>query len=133
MTWNEVKDSDVPNPGGGAEVIHLASGEWALINNDTTQGRHRLAVWISDDEGKTWKWKRHLQYSDAKTKAEIDKVTHAGYPSIIQAKDGTLHASYTHTLNGADVKKDAQGRQMRECIKHAHFNVAWVKAGNDNR
>lgn len=128
MTWSPVKDSVVPNPGAGAEVAGLKNGNWVLINNDTEKGRHSLAVWLSDDEGKTWKWKRHLEHNEPGPDA-----THAGYPSIVQAKDGTLHASYTYTLNGKNAKTDAQGRPLRECIKHAHFNEAWIKAGEGNR
>ena len=80
---------------------------------------------LSDDEGQSWKWKRHLEFSEPGRNA-----THGAYPSIIQAKDGTLHASYTYTLNGKNVKKDASGRPERECIKHAHFDVAWIKSEN---
>lgn len=123
LTWGSVTDADIPNPGAGAEVLGLRSGRWALINNDTERGRHSLAVWLSDDEGQTWKWKRRLEYdsagNDAKTREE---ATTAGYPSIIQAKDGTLHASYTFTLKRKDGPRG-------ECIKHAHFNEAWVMAG----
>ena len=53
-TWSRVVDSGLPNPGAGAEVIGLRDGRWALIYNDTERGRHRLAVALSDDEGKTW-------------------------------------------------------------------------------
>ncbi|HWC76122.1 MAG TPA: exo-alpha-sialidase, partial [Blastocatellia bacterium] len=60
-TWSKVVDSSIPNPGSGAEVISLRNGNWALIFNDTERGRHSLAVAISDDEGATWKWKRHLE------------------------------------------------------------------------
>ena len=38
------------------------------------------------DEGKTWKWTRHLQRSTPGPDA-----THASYPSIVQARDGTRH------------------------------------------
>jgi len=79
------------------------------------------AVSLSDDEGRTWKWTRHLEHNEPGPDA-----TTAGYPSILQARDGTLHASYTYTLNGKNVRLDAQGRRQRECIKHAHFNEAWV-------
>ncbi|MGH9767665.1 MAG: sialidase family protein, partial [Blastocatellia bacterium] len=61
-TWAPVTDSDLPNPGSGAEIISLRNGHWALIYNDTERGRHSLTVAISDDEGKTWKWKRRLEY-----------------------------------------------------------------------
>src|SRR6185295_902018 len=57
-TWSPVTDSELPNPGSGAEITSLRNGHWVLIGNDTEQGRHRLAVQISDDEGKSWKWMR---------------------------------------------------------------------------
>ena len=124
-TWSPVVDSEILNPGSGAEVITLKNGHWLLCYNDTERGRHSLAVSISDDDGQTWKWTRHL----VRTEAGPDETT-AAYPSMIQAKDGSLHASFTYTLKGKNVKRDAQGRPMGECIKHAHFNEAWVMAGD---
>jgi hypothetical protein len=46
----------------------------------------------------------------------------------MQAKDGTLHASYSYFIPPAAAKKDAQGRAVRKAIKHAHFNEAWIRA-----
>lgn len=125
MTWGPVVDTDIPNPGGGSEVISLKNGRWLLVNNDTEKGRHRLLLSLSEDEGRTWKWNRYLEFSEP-----TDDATHAAYPSIVEARDGTLHACYTYTLNGKDVKKDAEGRALRECIKHVHFNEAWIMQGN---
>lgn len=124
-TWSPVTDSDLPNPGAGAEIISLKNGHFALIYNDTEQGRHSLAVAISDDEGATWKWKRHLELESVGT-GEFH------YPSIIQARDGSLHASYSYFINDSPVvKRDAQGRPERsKAIKHAHFNEEWVMAGD---
>lgn len=117
-TWSEVTDSDLPNPGSGAEITSLSNGDWVLISNDTESGRHSLAVQISDDEGKSWKWKRHIERAERGT-AEFH------YPSIIQAKDGTLHATYSYHLRETD---PAGNRVSKKSIKHAHFNVAWIKA-----
>src|SRR5262249_28837350 len=122
QTWSPVVDTDIPNPGSGAEVIGLTNGDWVLIYNDTERGRHSLAVSVSTDEGKNWKWTRHLERSEAGPDA-----THGAYPSIIQARDGSLHATYTYTLNGKNVKRDSLGRPERECIKHVHFNEEWIK------
>lgn len=124
-TWSPVEDTDLPNPGSGAEIISLRNGHWVLIYNDTEQGRNSLAVAISDDEGKTWKWKRHLEYEPPGPEAGAFH-----YPTIIQAKDGTLHASYSYHLNKKAVEKDADGRPQRKSIKHAHFNEEWVMAGD---
>jgi predicted neuraminidase len=120
-TWGSVRTSELPNPGSGAEVLGLQDGRWILVYNDTERGRHSLAVSMSEDEGKIWKWTSHLESS-----APGPDATHASYPSIIQAQDGTIHVSYTYTLNGANVRRDAQGKPMRECIKHAHFSETWV-------
>jgi len=124
-TWSPVVDSSIPNPGSGAEVISLSNGHWALIYNDTESGRNSLAVSISDDEGQTWKWKRHLEYD-----APGQEAGAFHYPSIIQAKDGSLHASYSYHLNKKDVEKDAEGQPARKSIKHARFNEAWVLLGD---
>jgi predicted neuraminidase len=121
ITWSTVKDSDLPNPGAGAEVIVLKDNTWALIYNDTERERYSLAVALSDDEGATWKWKRHLELD---TRAERRGAFH--YPSIIQARDGSLHATYSYFLN------HLPATAARKSIKHAHFNTAWVKQGDPN-
>jgi len=110
LTWDPVGNMELPNPGSGLEVIRLANGHWALVYNDTVNGRHSLAVSISDDEGTTWKWTRHLE------KSQPGQGGYS-YPSIIQARDGTLHATYSHHEKG-------------DSIKHAHFNEEWVVEGD---
>jgi predicted neuraminidase len=124
-TWSAVTDSDLPNPGSGAEIISLRNGHWLLIGNDTEDGRHSLAVSISDDEGKTWKWKRHLEHGPSGRDAG-----RFHYPSVIQAKDGTLHASYSYHFAERGAPKDAEGLPRHKSIKHAHFNEEWVTAGD---
>jgi hypothetical protein len=125
-TWGPVRASELPNPGSGAEVLCLNDGRWSLVYNDTERGRHSLAVSISEDEGKSWRWTRHLESS-----APSRDSTHASYPSIIQASDGTIHVTYTFTLNGIHVVKDSHGRALRECIKHLRFNEDWVMSRED--
>lgn len=124
-TWSPVVDSDLPNPGSGAEVIRLKNGHWALISNDTESGRHSLAVQISDDDGKTWRWKRHLERDEPGPESG-----RFHYPSILQGRDGTLHASYSYHLHRRDLPKDADGDPAAKSIKHAHFNVEWVMQGD---
>ena len=124
-TWSDTEDTDRPNPGSGAEVLVLHSGSWVLIYNDLERDRHRLAVSLSDDEGRTWKWTRYLE-------RDADPSTDAGrgqyhYPSIIQAADGTLHATYSYFAPPGSVAPDAEKRLPRKSIKHAHFNEAWIR------
>jgi predicted neuraminidase len=111
-SWGPVGVTELPNPGSGLDALRLSNGHWLLVYNDTTRGRSRLAVSISEDEGKTWKWTRHLE-------------DHGGdsfhYPAIIQGRDGTLHVVYSYFVAGG------------KSIKHAAFNEAWVKAGTGKR
>jgi len=124
-TWTPVEDADLPNPGSGAEVLVLKNGNWALIYNDLERDRHSLAVSLSEDEGRTWRWTRHLE-RDADT-SDPQRRGQYHYPSIIQAADGTLHATYSYFAAPAIAQKDAEGRLARKAIKHAHFNEPWIK------
>jgi predicted neuraminidase len=121
-SWSPVRDSDIPNPGSGAEAIRLHNGHWALINNDTERGRHRLALWVSEDEGRTWPHRRYLERDESGEGAGS-----FGYPSLIQARGGSLHATYTYTAPRAEQQRDSQGRPLHRAIKHAHFNEAWIR------
>ncbi len=111
MTWDKVESLDIPNPGSSLECIPLNDGNWILVCNDTTDGRHLLTAYLSDDEGVTWKWKRALEHFDKNAGS-------ASYPSVIQAADGVIHCTYSHTV------KEAPGSS----IKHARFNEAWIQA-----
>jgi predicted neuraminidase len=125
-TWSPVQDTDFPNPGSGAEVRALANGHWILLYNDLEQGRWSLAVSLSEDEGRTWPWTRHLE-RDPET-SDPNQRGEYHYPSIIQARDGSLHASYSYFIAPARAAIDAAGRQIRKTIKHVRFNEAWIRA-----
>ncbi len=126
-TWSPVEDSDLPNPGAGAEILVLRNGSWALIYNDLERGRHSLAVSLSEDEGRTWPFTRHLERDPEST--DPQQLGQYHYPSILQAADGTLHASYSHFIAPAGAQRDAEGRLLRKAIKHARFNEAWIRSG----
>lgn len=119
-TWSLARDTDRPDPGAGLEVIVLKSGRWLLINNDTESGRHSLAVSVSEDEGRTWPVIRHLEQDQRGP----DAGSYA-YPSLIQARDGTLHATYSYTPNKVNAAREGKG----ESIKHVQFNEAWLLEG----
>jgi len=112
MTWGPVYNSSLINPGSGVDGVRLANGHWLLVYNDTFDERNKLAVSISEDEGKTWKWTRHL---------ENQKKGSYHYPAVIQGKDGTIHAVYSYFVEG--------GKSM----KHAAFNEEWVQAGDQRK
>jgi predicted neuraminidase len=120
MTWTSPVDTDLPDPGAGVEVIVLRSGRWVLVNNDTEQGRHSLALSISEDEGRTWTRKYRLQHDTPGSGAGS-----YSYPSIIQARDGRLHVTYSYTPNEMD---RARLGGTGQSIKHVSFTEEWMLA-----
>jgi predicted neuraminidase len=107
-SWSPAVDTDIPNPGSSLEAIALQDGRWVMVFNDTEHDRHRLAAALSDDEGKTWKPKRYIGKSDDRSKSYA-------YPSLIQAKDGTLHLTYSY--------REPAGATIRHCT----FSADWIK------
>ena len=97
--------------------MNLSDGRFLVVYNDTERGRHSLAVSISEDEGRTYRWTRHIE------------LTEPGggsfhYPSVIQAADGSIHVSYSYFMPGG-LAEGAEGKS----IKHAKFNLEWAMAG----
>ncbi|MFZ1291613.1 MAG: exo-alpha-sialidase, partial [Melioribacteraceae bacterium] len=109
FSWSFSEKTEIPNPGSSLEAIKLKSGNWLLIFNDNVEGRHQLAAAISDDEGKTWKWKKYIEKSDKGNGSYA-------YPSVIQAKDGKIHLTYSYHLP-----------QEKKSIKHVSFFEDWIK------
>lgn len=87
-SWSASVKMDIPNT-ASVELLVLNDGKWAFLGNDIYDGRYRLSLFLSDDEGKTWKWKIKMEDHDPK---------HGGfsYPSLIQTKDGLLHMTYSY-------------------------------------
>ena len=65
VTWSQARDTGILNPGTSLENIRLANGDWIMVYNDLESGRYSLVAAISDDEGETWKWRRHLDGNPA--------------------------------------------------------------------
>ncbi len=118
MTWTLVKDTELPDPGAGVDIVVLKSGRWVIINNDTEGGRHSLALTVSEDEGQHWTHKRHLEVDPA----ENSDAGSYCYPSIIQSRDGMIQVTYSYSPNRANREKEGKG----ESIKHAAFNETWL-------
>ena len=91
-TWSNVTLLDVPNNQSGTDAVTMQDGRHVLIYNDfaslpgTKKGvRTPLSIAISDD-GTHWHHALTLEDSP---------ISQYSYPSIIQGKDGKLHAVYT--------------------------------------
>ena len=102
----------------GVQSIGVACCIKHFVGNDTEEGRHRLAVWLSADEGRTWPWRRALEDGPPGSGSH-------GYPSVLQSRDGSLHVSYSWHTRDAD--------REAKTIRHAHFNPEWIGAGGEGR
>lgn len=111
LNWQEVP-IDILNSGSSVAALALKNGTWILAVNDVPDGRHRLTLYLSDDEGKTWPIQRALE--DLKP----DMGT-GSYPTLIQTDDGTIHCTYTH-----ENKEEFEGKT----IKHVRINEAWIRS-----
>ena len=112
-SWAPIQLTGIPNPGSSVDVEALQSGAWAMVCNDTLEGRHRLAVYLSEDEGKTWNISRVIEEAEAEAGS-------FSYPALIQGRDGVLHVSYSYR------RDESEG----SAIKHARFTEGWIKGEN---
>lgn len=111
-TWSLATDTELPNPGSSLALLGLADGRWVLIYNDAEDGRHRLAVALSTDEGRTWPRKRYLD------KAGL-REGNFGYPTATQSRDGRIHVTYTYAVKAG------------KTIKHVAFPADWILEANE--
>jgi predicted neuraminidase len=115
-TWSKVYDHPtLANPGSGLELMKMPDGDWVCIYNDHPQGRHTLAVSLSDDEGQSWKWTRHLEQHPPRSGS-------FHYPAIIAGSDGQLHATYSYFID-----QPHAGEQPGKSIRYAKFSKEWIK------
>jgi predicted neuraminidase len=102
--WAVPTTTGLPNPNAAVDMVRLANGHLVLAFNDTTHDRTPLTLAVSTDEGKTWGRMRNLETGPGEF----------SYPAIIQARDGTIHVTYTYN---------------RVNIKHVALNEEWILAG----
>jgi predicted neuraminidase len=102
-TWTEGRDSAFPNPNAAVDFLKLRSGCLLLIYNDCFHGRSPLTAALSEDNDKTYPFKRNL----------AEGPGDFAYPFAIQARDGKIHLVYTS--------------DRRTVVNYAVFDEAWVR------
>ncbi|MGE5568703.1 MAG: sialidase family protein [Rhodospirillales bacterium] len=84
LTWTAARPTTLPNPNSGIDAVALADGRIVLIYNHTEKGRSPLNAAVSRD-GENWNTFLTLESEPGEF----------SYPAVIQAADGTVHATYT--------------------------------------
>jgi predicted neuraminidase len=109
-SWTTARDTDILNPGSSVEVIRLRNSHWVMVYNDLERNRYSLVAAISDDEGKTWPVRRHLE-----GRPDVETPDQYHYPSVMQSRDDAIHVTYSYFTPAG------------KSIKHARFNEEWVR------
>jgi 2-keto-3-deoxy-galactonokinase len=72
LSWSKAKATGIDSPDTRFFISRTPTGRVILINNDMKEQRERLSIWLSDDDGESWKYKKlvdnpahHLTYPDA--------------------------------------------------------------------
>ena len=88
-TWSPLGRTDIPNPGTKFRLHRLATGRIVLIHNPNPNCgiRNPLALWASDDDMKTWFYKRIL----------IDFPGQLQYPDgFVDEEEGYVHFAFDY-------------------------------------
>jgi predicted neuraminidase len=104
QTWTGLKSLAQQNPDAGLDAIRLDSGALLAALNGGTN-RATLGLFLSEDEGMTWRLARALENQPGREYS---------YPSMARDDAGNIHLSYTFE---------------RRRIKHQRFNEAWIREG----
>jgi len=85
-TWSKLESTELVHNNSGIDAVTLANGYHLLVCNPIPKGRNKLSL-LGSTDGKTWE---ELLVLEDESEGEFS------YPAIIQAKDGSVHISYTH-------------------------------------
>lgn len=108
MTWTANKEINLPST-ASVEVVKVDNFNWLLVVNDLEQGRSRLSMYQSKDEGKSWQ-------NIGPIVEDKSREGRFSYPAFILASDGMVHLTYSHH------KKD-----NNKTIEHVIINPKSIK------
>lgn len=98
-TWSQPVETEIPNPGSKFRLFRLRDGRIVLMHNPNSQtshpnskfyascNRNPLALWISDDDMRTWGYQRIL----------TDFPGHLAYPDgVLDAEEQYVHFAFDY-------------------------------------
>ena len=88
-TWSDAALCNIENPNTRFFISRTPSGRVILINNDDTKERKNMTVYLSEDDGVSWKYKRL-----------IDERNSLSYPDA-DFHDGRIYLTYDRERTGA--------------------------------
>ncbi len=88
-TWEPARLSGISSPNTRFWIARTPTGRVMLINNDARDSRRRMTVYLSEDDGATWPYKRC-----------IDPREGLSYPDA-DFYNGRVYLTYDHERTGA--------------------------------
>lgn len=89
LTFSDAVLSGIDSPDTRFFVARTPSGNVLLVNNDSREGRKNMSVYLSEDDGVTWKYKRL-----------IDARNNISYPDV-DFYNGRIYLTYDRERTGA--------------------------------
>ncbi|WP_293934795.1 sialidase family protein [Sphingobacterium sp. UBA6645] len=87
-SWSVNKEFNVKST-ASVDVLKLDRSNWILLTNDNEEGRARLSLYQSTDEGASWQ-------SIGIIVEDKTKVGRFSYPAMIADSKGSIHITYSH-------------------------------------
>lgn len=103
-SWSRPEAAPIPNPGTPAELLRLRNGHLVLAFNNSPRNRSPLALGLSLDQGRTWRYVRDLEAGSGDFSA----------PAMIQSEDGAIQVLYAVD---------------RRLVRHVTLTEAWIREG----
>lgn len=104
-TWTKGEDSGLGGPCSRFCIKRLKSGRILLVNHYEFTGRNNLTAMLSEDEGKTWKYKLLL-----------DGRRGVSYPDAVETDDGYIYICYDHERGSSNSTIEQIYAQAREIL-----------------
>lgn len=105
-TWTDAVITDLASPFAALDAVKLKDGRVVVVWNSNPEARNPLTLALSEDDGKTWAYRRDLVCGEGQFH----------YPALIQTQDDLLHVAFTNN---------------RKTIDHIVLSVDWVLGEGD--
>jgi predicted neuraminidase len=90
VTWSKATLNEISSPNTRFYVSRTPSGRIILVNNDNADTRCRMSVWLSDDDGETFRYKKIVDDPNYST----------SYPDV-DFFDDKIYLTYDRERTGA--------------------------------
>ena len=103
LTWTEAVGSDIESPNTRFFIARTPTGNILLVNNDHRQTRCNMTVYLSEDDGKTWKYKRCIDNRNSLSYPDVDFYNNKIYLTYDRERTGAKEILFT-SFTEEDIK-----------------------------